>query len=79
MAHESDTTTLGGGAEESDLSFLLTELVGIELHCIPCGAGAGVFMVLKIRDMDPEPGVRLNNTSVTDLQVRNEGGPEVPK
>lgn len=67
MAHESDTTTLGGGAEKCDLGFLLPELVGIELHGIPCGAGAGVLVVLKICDMDPEPGVRLNNTPVTDL------------
>jgi hypothetical protein len=79
MAHESNTTTLGGGTEKRDLGFLLTELVGIELHGIPCGAGAGVLVVLKICNMDPEPGVRLNNASVTDLQVRNERGPEIPK
>lgn len=72
VAHKSDTTTLGSSTEECNFSLLLSELVGIELHSTPCGAGAGVLVVLEVGEMNTETSVCLDNTAVADLQMRNE-------
>jgi hypothetical protein len=67
VAHEGNTTTLGSSAEECEFGFLLTQLVGVELRGVPRGEGACVFVVLKVRKMDTESGICLNDASIADL------------
>ena len=77
MAHESDTATLGSGAEEGNLGLLLTELVGVELHGTPSGRRTSVLVVLEGGEVDTEASVSLDNASVANLEVRNQRGSEV--
>lgn len=72
MAHESDTSTLGGAAEEGDLGLLLSESVGVNLHGVPCGKATGGFVVSNGGEVDSETSISLDNAPPADLQQRNQ-------
>ena len=77
MSHEGNTTTLWGSTEEGELGLLLTQLVGVELRSVPCGARAGILVVLEVCEMNTESCICLNDAPVADLKMRYERGSEV--
>lgn len=79
MAHESDTSTLGGAAEESNLGLLLTKSVGKNLHSVPCGKATGGLVVSDGGEVDSEASISLDDAPPADLQQRNQRGTEVAK
>lgn len=77
MSHESNTTTLGSGAEEGNLGLLGTEFVGIKHHAVPGGGSNSVLVVLDGGEMNAESGISLDNTSEADLHHRDQGRAKV--
>ena len=71
MAHQCHATALRCAAEESNLDFVLPELLRVLDGCRPGCGTAGVLVVLKRGEVRTETSISLDDATETDLKKRN--------